>query len=129
LIQQFQTLQKLYDSLEQVDNDKLRQKLIDDREMAWLSRDLATIRCDVEVFAGTSELQWKPENLNASSFVRFLGEYEFNSLYREFAGHDLASAALDSASEMDSLPAATVTAAEVAGCLALPGERTACQQH
>lgn len=91
LIQQFLTLKNLYESIASVDNEKLRQKLIDDKEMAWLSHDLATIRCDVKTYDSPNELRWNPDNLNADNFVDFLSRYEFSSLYREFAGHDLNS--------------------------------------
>ncbi|MBU1108653.1 MAG: DNA polymerase I [Candidatus Riflebacteria bacterium] len=89
LIQQFRTIKNLYDSLESVDNEKLRQKLIDDREMAMLSHDLATIRCDLHVLNSPEEFRWNPDNLNSDSFTDFLSRYEFGSLFKEFAGHIL----------------------------------------
>lgn len=89
LIQQFKTIEKLYSSLNEVDNEKLRQKLIDDREMAILSHDLATIRCDLQVYDTPDELRWNPDNLNADAFIDFLSRYEFGSLYKEFSGQML----------------------------------------
>jgi DNA polymerase-1 len=89
LIQQFKTIENLYNSLDAVDNDKMRQKLADDREMAFLSHDLATIRCDLKVFDSPDEFRWNPDNLGSDSFTDFLSRYEFGSLYREFAGHAL----------------------------------------
>jgi len=91
LIQQFRTIENLYSSLDEVDNDKMRQKLADDREMAFLSHDLATIRCDLKVFDSPDEFRWNPDNLSSASFVDFLSRYEFGSLYKEFAGHTLPS--------------------------------------
>ncbi|MDD3147618.1 MAG: DNA polymerase I, partial [Candidatus Riflebacteria bacterium] len=89
LIQQFGSVDRLYSEIDKVDNDKLRQKLLDDEPMARLSHDLATIRTDVPTYAQPSELQWNPDNLNSDAFTGFLQRFEFNSLYREFAGHDL----------------------------------------
>lgn len=92
LIQQFKTIAALYESLDQVDNDKMRQKLADDREMAFMSHDLATIRCDVDCVAGPHELVWRETGWESPEFVKILHDLEFNSLYREFAGRDLAEA-------------------------------------
>ncbi|PKL47385.1 MAG: DNA polymerase I [Candidatus Riflebacteria bacterium HGW-Riflebacteria-2] len=89
LIQQFKTIENLYSSLAAVDNGKLRQKLLDDRAMAFLSHDLATIRCDLHVFDSPEELRWNSDSLNADEFTDFLSRYEFGSLYKEFAGHTL----------------------------------------
>lgn len=89
LIQQFRTIEKLYSSLDAVDNEKMRQKLADDREMAFLSHDLATIRCDLKVFDSPDEFRWNPDNLSSDAFTDFLSRYEFGSLYKEFAGHTL----------------------------------------
>jgi len=91
LIQQFRTIENLYSSLDEVDNDKMRQKLADDREMAFLSHDLATIRCDLKVFDSPDEFRWNPDNLSSAAFTDFLSRYEFGSLYKEFAGHTLPS--------------------------------------
>jgi len=89
LIQQFKTIENLYTSLDAVDNDKMRQKLADDREMAFLSHDLATIRCDLKVFDSPDEFRWNSDNLSSAAFTDFLSRYEFGSLYKEFAGQTL----------------------------------------
>ena len=130
LIQQFKTIANLYNSLEAVDNEKLRQKLIDDREMAMLSHDLATIRCDLPVFKSPEEFRWNPDNLNSESFIDFLSRYEFGSLYKEFAGHTLpARHAIPYAAEnagasdqsVNDSPAPELAVAT--GLLPLPGEK------
>lgn len=125
LIQQFLTLKNLYDSIADVDNEKLRQKLIDDQQMAWLSYDLATIRCDVKTYDDVAELRWNPENLSATNFIDFLDTYEFSSLYREFTGHELQK------KSANMLPYVLLpdndeensTLDEPAGLIALPGEK------
>jgi DNA polymerase-1 len=91
LIQQFLTIDNLYKNIDQIDNEKMRQKLIDDREMAALSHDLATIRCDVDCFSSVDELKWSETGFENSEFVKLLHDLEFNSLYREFAGRDLSA--------------------------------------
>ncbi|HNX75588.1 MAG TPA: DNA polymerase I [Candidatus Rifleibacterium sp.] len=106
LIQQFGSIERLYSEISSVDNEKLRQKLLDDRAMALLSHDLATIRTDVPTFANTVELRWNPDNLNAADFTGFLQRFEFSSLYREFAGRDLQTALKNQSGEAITAPAA-----------------------
>lgn len=47
LISQFGTLENLYDHLEEVSGKKLKEKLTDNKELAFLSRTLATIKTDM----------------------------------------------------------------------------------
>ncbi len=89
LIQQFGSIDRLYREIATVDNEKMRQKLVADEPMARLSHDLATIRIDVPTFVQPADLRWNPDNLNSDAFTGFLARYEFNSLYREFAGREL----------------------------------------
>ncbi len=89
LIQQFGSIDRLYREIATVDNEKMRQKLAEEETMARLSHDLATIRIDVPTFVQPADLRWNPDNLNSDTFTGFLARYEFNSLYREFAGRDL----------------------------------------
>ena len=93
LIQQFLTIENLYRNIDQVDNEKMRQKLEADREMAALSHDLATIRCDVKCFEQEAELVWNQENFDRPQFANLLHKLEFSSLYKEFAGRDLSHVA------------------------------------
>jgi DNA polymerase-1 len=89
LIQEFSTIENLYNNLDKVKNQKMREKLENDREMAFLSHDLATIRCNVECLEKTDDIKWNPKNLEKESFLKLLARLEFNSLYREFAGKEL----------------------------------------
>jgi DNA polymerase-1 len=68
LIKEFSTLENLYKNIgSPTIKDTLREKLINDKEMAFLSHNLATICCDV------------PINEELKSFV--LGEYEKDNLF------------------------------------------------
>lgn len=89
LIQQFLTIENLYNNIEKVENEKMRQKLETDKEMAFLSHDLATIRCDLNCVDNIEEFTWKEENLEREQFGKFLQDLEFSSLFKEFTGHDL----------------------------------------
>src|SRR5687767_15688466 len=49
LIQQFGSLEGVYENLEQVGKPALRKKLEEHREKAFLSRELAKIKCDLDL--------------------------------------------------------------------------------
>ena len=48
LLQQYRNLEEIYDNLEQL-STRVRNRLIEGREMAFLSRKLATIICDLDI--------------------------------------------------------------------------------
>src|SRR5690554_6214933 len=48
LLQQFPTIEEIYANLDQI-KGKLKERLADNRDQAFLSKDLATIRCDVPI--------------------------------------------------------------------------------
>ena len=86
LVQQFGSIDNLYSNIDKVENEKMRQKLLDGKESAELSHFLATIITDVKTFDSNSELNWNEANLNSEAFLMFLQQYEFYSLYKEFSG-------------------------------------------
>ncbi|MCL2246340.1 MAG: DNA polymerase I [Lentimicrobiaceae bacterium] len=49
LIQEFHSIENIYKNIEQVENDKLRQTLIDNQDKAFMSKSLATIMLDVPI--------------------------------------------------------------------------------
>lgn len=87
LVQQFGSIENLYSNIDKVENEKMRQKLLDGKESAELSHYLATIVTDVKTFESNSELIWNENNLNSEAFLLFLQQYEFYSLYKEFSGN------------------------------------------
>lgn len=89
LIQQFNTIENLYDKIELVANEKNRQKLLDDKQSAFLSKQLATIKLDIECFKTSDELACDLSCTQSESFAQFLQRWEFGSLYKEFTGNQL----------------------------------------
>jgi DNA polymerase I len=86
LIQQFQTLENLFEHLDEIEQMKLRgakrvrQILEDGKDKAFLSRDLATVKRDVPIDIGLPELQFTGFNLEK---VRTLfTELEFTNLIK-----------------------------------------------
>lgn len=77
LINEFQTLDNLYDNLGQVKNERIRNLLRDNREMAYISKQLVTLKKDVDL----SGLKINPfvfDKKNALNFVRT--QIESNSI-------------------------------------------------
>ncbi len=108
LIKEFSTIENIYADLSKVGNVKLREMLEKDKEMAFLSRKLATIVLDVDTFKAAKDLKWEEKNLYTKEFVAFLKTYEFTSLYKEFAGDDLDLTALEKESLLE-LPGEKLT--------------------
>ena len=77
LINQFGGLDNLYANLDAVKNERIRKLLSDNREMAYISRQLVTLRTDVDL-PGLELTSFEFNTSGALSFVRT--EIESNSL-------------------------------------------------
>ncbi len=80
LIEQFGSVEEVYEHLEEVSSKSLKEKLENDREMAVKSKYLATIRKDVPIefdFEHTQVTMPDVEKLTA-----YLKKYQFNSLLK-----------------------------------------------
>ncbi len=77
LINQFGTLDNLYANLDDIKNERIRGLLRDNREMAYISRQLVTLKTDVDL----SGLELKPFVFNTPSALEFIRtQVESNSL-------------------------------------------------
>tara|TARA_R110000868_G_scaffold218576_1_gene468978 strand:+ start:122145 stop:124883 length:2739 start_codon:yes stop_codon:yes gene_type:complete len=77
LIDQFGTLEGLYENIEQVAREKLKQNLIDNKENAFLSKRLVTLSKDVPLTHTLESLIYNPTPHSAESF---LDDMEFHRL-------------------------------------------------
>jgi DNA polymerase-1 len=78
LIREFDTLDALYERIDEVKPDKLRAKLIEHREAVFMGRDLSTIVRDVPV---TLDLEAaRLADYDRETVIRLFREYEFRSL-------------------------------------------------
>ena len=75
LLNQFDTVENLYDHIDEV-KGKLRENLIRDREKAFLSKRLATIRTDAEIDVRLQEGTW---NFASHKAFEFYTKYELRS--------------------------------------------------
>jgi DNA polymerase-1 len=82
LIQQFGSLDGIYENLDQVAKPAMRKKLEEHREQAFLSRDLARIKCDLEVDVDFADLE--RQEPDRAKLHDVFSKLEFASLMQEF---------------------------------------------
>lgn len=81
LIQEFGSVENIYEKIDSVTPEKLRQKLIDNKDQAFLSKRLATIHTSIELPLTVEQLTLaKPDNHKLATLYR---ELEFQSLLKK----------------------------------------------
>ncbi|MBK8398139.1 MAG: DNA polymerase I [Leptospiraceae bacterium] len=83
LIAEYKNLEGIYKNLENIKNPSLKEKLIKNKENAFLSRDLATLKCDLEMDVNTEDLIL-PKYLEHDKFLEFKTR-GYNRLYSDLA--------------------------------------------
>lgn len=78
LIGQFHSIENIYAHIDEVDNAKLRQTLIDNQDIAMLSKNLATIMLDVPIEVNFDDM--KIEKFNIEKLKLIFSELEFKAL-------------------------------------------------
>lgn len=64
LIQQWGSLDKLYENVDSIQKESLRNKLIEGKDSAYISRELATINTNIDIKIDIESLKRKPVNFN-----------------------------------------------------------------
>lgn len=85
LISQFSSVAGVYEHLDEVKGKKLQEKLADNKDKALLSKDLATIRCDLELSYTIDQFQPQPRQADVAELFKSLG---FRNLLERFASFD-----------------------------------------
>jgi 5'-3' exonuclease len=82
LINEYGNVERLYENIGEI-KGKLKERLVENKEQVYLSRDLATIHTDIEFDCplDTCIYKWDRQKLLAK-----LEEFEFKNLIRAFAG-------------------------------------------
>ena len=80
LLSKYDNLDNLYNNLDDI-TGKTKEKLINDKENAYMSYDLATIYGEVDLDFTLEELKYN--GINNNDFISLLKEFEFNSLLRK----------------------------------------------
>lgn len=78
LIAQFHSIENLYKNIDQVDNQKLKETLIEHQDKAMISKSLATIMLDVPVEYNFEEM--KLEQPDPEKLKKIFNELEFRTL-------------------------------------------------
>ena len=81
LIDQFGTLENLFEHLDEIPQAKLKEKLAENKESAFLSRDLARLKTDAEVGVDPKDLVPAPPD--TETLAAFYKDMEFKSLAAE----------------------------------------------
>jgi DNA polymerase I len=81
LIRKFGSIHELYERIEEVDKKKLKEKLVQDKEMALLSRQLVTIDTSMDLDFNLADFELKSSN-NAE-LKKLFSEFEFSSMLGE----------------------------------------------
>ena len=91
LLEKFQTLDNIYQNIDQVEN-RWRNKLEQNKENAFMSRDLAQIKTDLKIKLDLEHA--KAQDLNLAALEAFFKELEFRSLLKtldRLSGKDAAA--------------------------------------
>ncbi len=79
LLQEYGTVSELYERINDVTPERVRQRLIDGREAAMQGLELTRIVTNLDLSETVDDLQWT-ENFDRSRLVEFFREMEFTSL-------------------------------------------------
>lgn len=83
LLKDYPTLEDIYENVDQISKKSLKQKLIDDKENAFLSRKLVTIENDLQIEEKPKD--WSLEKLYRQELVDFFSNREMPSIASDLA--------------------------------------------
>lgn len=78
LLEEFGTLEGVYENLDKIKSDSLREKLSTGKDNAFLSRKLVTIVCDVKISENIDD--YKRQEFHLKDLTELLGELNFKTL-------------------------------------------------
>lgn len=117
LIQEYGSVENLYANVADMKKSKMKENLINDKDMAFLSKDLATIRTDAPITLGLADTVYPgPDN---QALLALYQELDFNSFIK-----DLAPQGDDDALVQKDLPVTALTAANLPQALAGDAPKT-----
>jgi len=109
LIQQFHDIPNLLAHLDQVEKTRERNLLATNQEQAMSSRDLATIRCDLDLALAPEDCRWTGGD--RAAVAGFFQEMEFRSLLKRFLVDDSEVGANANIEQVFAVPNYTTVAA------------------
>ncbi|MCJ0931721.1 DNA polymerase I [Virgibacillus halodenitrificans] len=86
LLKQFETLEKVYDHVDEISGKKLKEKLVNHKEDAFMSKELVTINCSSPIDISLENIDY--EGFEASKVSEIFKDLGFNSLLDKVGGLD-----------------------------------------
>lgn len=86
LIEEFGSLENLYEHIDEVKNANLQKKLIESKEMAFLSKKLVTIETNMDI--PISEENLKIQKAQREELIKILDELEFQTFKKNLLGQE-----------------------------------------
>lgn len=86
LIDEYKTLENLYSHVDEIKGDKLKQSIIQEKENAFLSRELVTIKTDLPVKADLKKAALP--DLKRDEVKEYFSELEMNSIIQDIFGDE-----------------------------------------
>lgn len=83
LVLQFGSVEKIYERIAEIPNNAARKKLEDNREMAFLSKELVTIHCEVPSDLAMADCCWNPNDF--AQLDAFLAQMNFQVLRNKWS--------------------------------------------
>lgn len=96
LLSKYDSLDNLYDNIDSV-TGKTKEKLINDKENAYMSYDLATIYREVPLDFELEDLKYN--GVNREKYIELLKEFEFNSLLKKMGDQSITANNLQQAKQ------------------------------
>ncbi len=84
LIQEYKDLESIYQNLDKITPQSIKQKLIDSKEMAFLSRQLVTLKKDILIPFKIEDISWQ-KLIEKAHLFKIFREKELNTVYEEWS--------------------------------------------
>ena len=86
LLKQYDSVEGVYEHIDEMKKSKMKEHLIEDRETAFLCKDLATIKTDAPLTIGLDDT--KRQEADTEKLRTFYEELDLNSFLQELTGED-----------------------------------------
>lgn len=81
LLHEFETLENLYAHVNTLKPSKMKENLIKDRDLAFMSKDLARILTDAPIEISLDDIEWKGKDREA--LLKFYRQMDFNAFLKD----------------------------------------------